>query len=731
MPNPYFKVGWISKRENNYNKRPVISEPAKLVNYIPKILIMLEGEFYNDEENINYNYIKYLITDKLLSTSDIFDLYFGTLNGENIINDNLNTNINIVVDDKKNLNNNLGNLITYFYNKGYRNIISTHHSNTLIDALPVIDNYKDLLVLNVSSSVAFDEDIKIPLNLFRTSENDIDTLTTLFLEILPNFYSYLKISGESILYTPLENSQEPNKISFGNLIYIYISGSYTLKYLKIIEYLLSTFDIKINLIPIEINKGQPLSNEAKYYLTYNNISSVNYSTSSDKPLIILNSYNIEDLLQLLDNERYYDNYTLFTQRLKIHTRTLFKFKYAFRITPNYSSMGYRLSYNIDPTQSVYPEILSIYDIYKDIDGFFDFESILKSRRINVAVAIKRLMDNGFYINNKWQRNLSSLQTLRYISIPDENNLYPISFRAFFIKDKFLSPRAITIMTPETNTLDNNVVDDNLNLKSFNLIDNVLLNYNENINRINNIKPNIDNLLDNTFEIFVNNNNKQIFINYLYQNYDKKLNSINFTQQYIINKTNIYNIPVINLDIKDITEYVDYTVVTSDSELLSDNSIKITLPEIKYYVYEYFYDLNTKSYINKLFNLYNEEKYQPIEIELFTNVDNLELELFKGNILRIGNYDSINNIFNTIESIRSFVIQKFNINWLIIQNNYKIGDMVYIIQTHENGIVKSISENRYYITVNKIYNGFEIETLIVYAEHELFSLSNPLPDNIPD
>ena len=711
MPNPYFKVGWLSKWEQK-RKITELKPNERPKEFLKKILILLDGEYYEHNYN-NYKFIKYLIDKNLLSSTNMIDLYYGTLNGENKSDINLDSQTNIIIDNNTTLNN-LGDLLNYFYNKGYRLIISTHHSDKLLDTFHILNKYQDLVLFNVSSSAYLEniKDIKLPNNLIRTSENDFDSLKNFFLKILPNFYSYLKTSDNSLIYNPLQNSLE-NEIPFNNLVYIYYPDLYAITYLNTLQLVLKIFEIKINLIPIRLTPGQSLTSEMVYYLTYNNVSSSNYITSSDKPLIFINTSNFDNLFSLFDNERYYDNYFIFTQSLKIYSSTLYKFNYAFRMTPNYSSVGYNLSINIDKTQTVYPEILSIYDLYKNIEPFFI--NSINIYNFNANYFISQLYNFNYLIENNWQRNLSSIQYIEYDddSIPNENIL---SFSILFVIDEYLCPRAITIMKSLSKTINNNQD----NTKSLEIND-ILLNYNENINRINILKPNLDNLLDNKFELFVSEINRKDFMNYLYNNYYKKLSSTNFTEKYVIQKTNIYQIPVINLEKKEITEYVDKKIIQDNSENLSNQSLIITLPEISYNVFEYFYDLNTNTYINSLTNLYEQEEYEEINYEIFVAAEELEIKLFRGNILRIGIYDEENEIFTTKETIRSFVTQKIHINWLIIENEYNLGDNVYIINTYQTGIVVDISDNKYYITVNISDENGNGQTQEVFSQYELFPL----------
>jgi hypothetical protein len=179
--------------------------------------------------------------------------------------------------------------------------------------------------------------------------------------------------------------------------------------------------------------------------------------------------------------------------------------------------------------------------------------------------------------------------------------------------------------------------------------------------------------------------------------------------------------ILDLEKKEITEYVDKKIIQDNSENLSNQSLIITLPEISYNVFEYFYDLSTNTYINSLTNLYGQEEYEEINYEIFVAIEELEIKLFRGNILRIGIYDEENEIFTTKETIRSFFTQKIHINWLIIENDYKIGDIVYIIKTYQTGIVVDISYNKYYITVNISDENGNGQTQEVFSQYELFPL----------
>jgi hypothetical protein len=129
------------------------------------------------------------------------------------------------------------------------------------------------------------------------------------------------------------------------------------------------------------------------------------------------------------------------------------------------------------------------------------------------------------------------------------------------------------------------------------------------------------------------------------------------------------------------------------------------------VNEYYYDILNGSYIDKLTRQFNNnETFNMISDGNFDiNVSIIEefvLFLFKGHIVRIGSNDG--DSFNINTTVRGYVNQPINLNFLVIENDYKIGDKIIIKKCAytvngscnylNKGTVNSISPDKYTIDV---------------------------------
>jgi hypothetical protein len=113
---------------------------------------------------------------------------------------------------------------------------------------------------------------------------------------------------------------------------------------------------------------------------------------------------------------------------------------------------------------------------------------------------------------------------------------------------------------------------------------------------------------------------------------------------------------------------------------------------------YYYDTITEGLINILTDNYLEETYDVIDLTLEDSSPNIKLHLYRGHLFNIGTYDEITNTFTTTEKIRGYVSQDININWLIIETEYSIGDSIIIKNSIKTGKVTGVSDDKYIITV---------------------------------
>ena len=211
----------------------------------------------------------------------------------------------------------------------------------------------------------------LPHNLIRTAIPDNEMMLTLFKDIFLKFPSILDTNGQYELYNPLRQTPE-NTFPFNNIFYVHIKSGYTIGYLQTLTETINTLNLTVELTNLEIIvtevngvKTYELPNEAIFYLAYNNIKNDSYSSSIDKPLIILNCEPDvkNELMALFDDILYYDNYTLFSDSFATVFPTAYNFTAGLIHVGNFSRRGFVYSSAVDSTQSISPFVLNIFEIY--------------------------------------------------------------------------------------------------------------------------------------------------------------------------------------------------------------------------------------------------------------------------------------------------------------------------------------------------------------------------------
>ena len=274
----------------------------------------------------------------------------------------------------------------------YRIFISTQGSFALAGIFNWLNSRPDVLVINTPSTLSAQNYSTIlgvdvlPYNLIRTAIPDNEMILTLFKDILFKLPSILNTSDQSDLYEPLLNVPH-GVFPFNNIVYIHIPSGYTQGYLQTLTETMNILNLNVELTTLEITDvsgNYVLPNEADYYLTYNNINNDQYADSNNKPLVILNCEPSEKnkLMKLLDNERYYNNYTLLSDSFATVFDISYNFTAALMPLGNFSRRGYALSSIVDDTQSISPFILNIFDIFANCGSFF-----------------KNLLNNNFRASN--------------------------------------------------------------------------------------------------------------------------------------------------------------------------------------------------------------------------------------------------------------------------------------------------------------------------------------------
>jgi hypothetical protein len=296
----YANIGRMSARIDNYERRNEGRRNEGRRNEVRKVLpkeilkrIIIIMDSYSSKNSVDF--IKLIINSN--SVIDGIDMYNGPCKGTKIETTQIN---------------NLSELFQYFYDKGYRMFISNNFSSDTYTAFNWIKSHNDVIIFNTFSTVASDDFlINIPINLIRTSVHDLDMLRYFTDKVLNNFYKYISEIGNDKISYPLSKS-EPNTNPFSIIVYIYEPSIFTDGYLNNLLELNDSPSNQhnIEIVSIKLENGV-LPELAKYYLTFNNISSAKYIDSLKKPLIIFNSENPDSLFSYLDDPKYYDNYTLF------------------------------------------------------------------------------------------------------------------------------------------------------------------------------------------------------------------------------------------------------------------------------------------------------------------------------------------------------------------------------------------------------------------------------------
>ena len=343
MPRSWSRIGgWRLK----YEQIPIVKRPNDVLN---RVLVILMGVFSQNE----YNFLRTIASNNSLPFN--FDIYYG--------------------------DGNLLDLLKTNYDRGYRIFISTHGSFALKPIFEWLNSRPDVLVINTPSTLSVQNysallgvDV-LPYNLIRTAIPDDEMILTLFKDILFKLPNILKTSEQNELYEPLQNIPS-HVFPFNNIVYIHLKSGYTDGYLQTLVETINTLNLNVELTNLEMTPDTSgnyiLSNEAVYYLIYNNIKNAQYVNSNNKPLIILNCEpdmkNV--LMNLLKDERYYNNYTLLSDSFATVFDISYNFTAALMPLGNFSRRGYVLSSIVDSTQSISPFILNIFEIFANCGGFF-------------------------------------------------------------------------------------------------------------------------------------------------------------------------------------------------------------------------------------------------------------------------------------------------------------------------------------------------------------------------
>lgn len=685
MPN-YSSVGKKDSMVDRYNRtNNIVTIPMIPKQVIQRIIIIMDS--YSSKTSIDF--LKMLIASNSVLNGVM--LYNGPCKKTSIGNIKINS---------------LADLLQFFYNKGYRMFITNNYSSDLFPAFNWIRT-RDVILFNTFSTVATDEFLNnIPDNIVRTSVNDLEMLNYLFEKVLTNFYKYLNEMGNESIALPLSKS-ESGVNPFSVVVYIYEPSLYASGYLLNLEKVLYD-NTDIELVSIKLENGV-LPDLAKYYLTYNNISSPNYINSTNKPLIIFNSEEPDSLFSYLDDEKYFDNYTFFGDVFSTDIyNTAYPFTAAFVNISNFSDIGFRFSYLVDKDQSISPQTLNIYNILSQCGSLF--MSVAKQSRFQFNVrGFLNLLNSLFVVTNgDWTEKYVNVYKYLSSAIVD-SPLFENKFELLCSYHQW-NPTAVVVYSSSSTILNYNHI----------VINGELSTYLKNVQRIEKNKPNIDELLDNTAEYFISQSNVAMYNNFLDSNYKNRLTEYMFTQYYVYKSVKKYKIPIITPPPIQISKTIskDKYVIPVGTTNQSLN-IPVQVPSIAYDTKVYYYDITKGKLINILTDNYTEELYDTIEFELEDSSPTVILHLYKGHLFNLGKYNEVTGVFTTTEKVRGYVSQVLNIEWLILEFEYEVGDRFIVKSTLQTGTVTSVSANKY--TITALLDGETVET----------TYNQPLISKIPD
>lgn len=281
-------------------------------------------------------------------------------------------------------NSNVINIIRYYYDLGIRLIICTDTTADMLTIKNYIANKEDLIYINVTSTVPLNN---LPKNIIRTSINDYDLLTLFLGNFLTNITSYINVKG-SVLSEKLNDKYE--NFIFSDIAYIYMDGIYENSYLENILLINNNLNL-YNITSFKIE--DKLTDELISLLKENPVSSETYA-SSKKTLFIINAIDTEKMLNLFDDEKYYDNFFVFTDAFDLYS---IQSKYLFNYTINPVSSSLELSKKLSNFFGylINNQLLTIVDILQFIESFYDYIFNKKNKLDDMIVKL-----SSFFLNKE-------------------------------------------------------------------------------------------------------------------------------------------------------------------------------------------------------------------------------------------------------------------------------------------------------------------------------------------
>ena len=453
-------------------------------------------------------------------------------------------------------------------------------------------------------------------------------------------------------------------------------------------------------------KTYELPNDATYYLIYNNINNDNgeYVNSNNKPLIILNCEPSEKnkLMNLLNDKRYYNNYTLFSDSFATVFPTAHNFTAALLPLGNFSRRGYVLSSIVDSTQSISPFILNIFEILSNCGNFF---KNLLNNNFRASNIIDQFINVKIMKINSWSdKNLIVSKMLKTSDISTNTSW---KWEILFKKQNYNFEEISVISSSDQFIKYPDDLVFGIDYGTVNNFETNLL-----LTNLASMGSSINTILENKYIVVPSEQLLIKYKNFLIQHFTKKMPQIMFNHYMLFINENRYNIH------RQILEPMTIDVIIGIEAFENNDTINVHIPEIVYNVNEYFYDINNGDYIDEYRREFKTDGTFNIIRDCSFNIDvpvigNLNLILFKGHIIRIGKNENIyfdeDISFNVLKTVRGSIIQPIELNFLVIKNDYQLGDTVIVKQCvsydelgdcdyFNRGVVTNISQNKYYIGV---------------------------------
>jgi hypothetical protein len=672
----------ISSWVGNFRRRQGVQRvPRQIIPSIPRqnlrILILL-----TDEDDISSkNFCRFIIDN--IFVNDNIDVYKPTSSEES----------------------NLPGLMQKFWDQGYRLFIATHGSTSFASIFDWLNSKNDVIYINTLSTVSSESFLtSIPTNSIRTSMNDLNIIRYLLYEIIPKFKQLLINTNNHEVYAPLLNI-DSNEVKFKYIVYIYEPSLYTTSYKNTMQFLIDNFDnsSEVVFVPIELDYGSnTLPDIAKYYLTFNNVSSTGYATSNEKPLIILNSSTPQSLLNRLKEIHYYDNYFITGDVFLTGDYTSkFIFNYAFSVNASFSEIGYKLSYYVDTTRSTGSKVSIIYDILSGLLPIF--KSNISTNKIFVASSfLEKLKSLNYVSNNNWYDACLTMNHITYENYADvipEEGPYEITYDLAIIKKIMAGSNLLSSIINNNYTLNYDNMSftkltkyvENIDKTNINTSNMPTLSYQENINKIKSFRPGASPVLNDEYDVYYTQKDFNDHIFFFKENFTRDLPEKMFAKYYCFENTSKYNIPIIYKILPTIKGYVSQDVYNLHSTMNSiERNLTLTIPEFSYIKNISTYNLLTSKYESKIDELYVVKP--SFEITITDSIKELYIYFYLGNQVKLVNkYDSSTEL---IETLNSYVKVLVTIDWRVIKRKYIIGDVVTKISDNRKATIIGVSSSYY-------------------------------------